>query len=347
MAHTAAVTLAAGVLLFQERPAPAPPAPGATLVRVEAVGVCGSDLHLFHADLGETHEGLLPLVQGHELSAVVTAADPAGGGPGAGERVAVWPVRACAMCRPCRDGRPNVCRNLSLLGVHVDGGLQEYLTVPTASLVAVPGLTARQTPLVEPMSIALHSLDRGRVEPGQRVVVLGAGPIGFSTAVAARDRGATVVAVDPAASRRELLARIGIPVLPCELDSLQDSVAAWAGLDGPHTVVDTTGSPAALGTAMELVGHGGCVVVVGMTSRTASLSPGLMPVKEIDVLGASCATYDDFVAAAHLVSRRAAEVTTMVSHVLPLEALEQALHLLEERPPAACKVLVEVTTGLR
>jgi threonine dehydrogenase-like Zn-dependent dehydrogenase len=343
----AAVTQGLGAVLLEDRPGPARPTAGQTVVRVEAVGICGSDLHLLAGDLGDTHQGLLPRVQGHEFSAVVEVADPAGSGPAPGSRVAVWPVLACGQCRPCRDGRVNVCRRLALIGVHRDGALQELLTVPTSSVVATPTLTSVRAALVEPVSIGVHAAARARVAPGETVVVFGAGPIGVAAALAARDRGGDVLVIDPVEARRELLAQAGFAVRWAEGAELAEQVAAHSGPDGPDVVVDTTGRAALLPTVLDLAGHGGRVVVVGLTSATAPTSPGPIPVKELDVLGVSCCLRDEFAAAAELVARHPALIDSLVSHMFPLDEVAGALRLLDEHPTEAFKVLVDVAGDTR
>ncbi|MCW2698335.1 MAG: hypothetical protein JWR62_3420 [Modestobacter sp.] len=343
----AAVTQGVGAVLLEDRPGPGAPEAGQTVVRVQAVGICGSDLHLLHGDLGATHEGLLPRVQGHEFSAVVEVADPAGDGPAEGTRVAVWPVLACGECRPCRAGRVNVCRRLALIGVHRDGALQELLTVPTGSVVATPRLTSVQAALVEPVSIGVHAAARARVAPGDTVVVFGAGPIGVASALAARDRGGQVLVVDPVGARRELLARAGFPVCWAEDVELAVQVGAHSGPDGPDVVLDTTGRAALLPTVLDIAGHGGRVAVVGLTSATAPTSPGPIPFKELDVLGVSCCLPEEFAAAADLVARHPELVDSLVSHVFALDEVAGALRLLDERPTEAFKVLVDVSGDTR
>jgi L-gulonate 5-dehydrogenase len=343
----AAVTQGLGAVLLEDRPGPGAPGAGQTVVRVEAVGICGSDLHLLHGDLGATHEDLLPRVQGHEFSAVVEVADPAGGAPAVGARVAVWPVLACGECRPCRAGRVNVCRRLALIGVHRDGALQELLTVPTASIVATPTLSSVQTALVEPVSIGVHAATRARIVPGDSVVVFGAGPIGVAAALAARDRGGDVLVVDPVDGRRALLARAGFAVTWAEDAELTAQVTAHSGPDGPDVVVDTTGRAALLPTVLDLAGHGGRVAVVGLTSATAPTSPGPIPFKELDVLGVSCCLREEFAAAADLVARHPEVADSMVSHVFGLDEVAGALQLLDERPTEAFKVLVDVSGDTR
>lgn len=336
----AAVTRSAGVIDVVDRPEPDVPTPGDTLLRVETVGICGSDLHLYRADLGPSHEGLFPLVQGHELSAVVAAEDPAGNGHVAGSRVAVWPVTACGQCRMCRDGRPNACRALRLVGVHHDGGLQEYLRVPTAALVGTAELTASEAALVEPMSIAVHAVARARITSGEQVIVLGAGPIGLATALAATDAGGSVTVVDPVGSRRARAEALGAAAA-WDLD-LEDLAHDIAGPDGPHVVIDTTGNAAVLDRAIAATGQGGRLVVVGMTGAAAPTHPGPLPLKELDVLGVSCCVRHEFEAAADLVRLHPGLTDTFVSHRLPLERTAEAIEQLEADPDDAFKVLVDV-----
>ena len=318
------------------------PAPGQTVVRVETVGICGSDLHLYRDELGDSHVGLLPRIMGHEFSAVVEQVDPAGSDLQPGDRVAMWPMLPCGRCHTCRDGRPNVCANLRIIGVHDDGALQERFVVPTVNLVATPDLSARQASLIEPVAVSVHAINRGRVAAGEHVVVLGAGPIGAAAALAAADRGADVLVLDPVAARRELLSSWGFAAEWAGDDALPARIAEHGGADGPHVVVDTTGRAAVLDTAIAAVRHGGRIVVVGLTGESAPIHPGVLPLKEIDVLGTSCCRLDEFVAAADLVRRNAATVETLISHHLPLQQAAEAFRQLDEHPHETVKVLIEL-----
>ena len=202
-------------------------AEGSTLLRMETVGICGSDLHFFTNELGPTHEKLFPRVQGHEFSAVVEAVDPAGSPFEIGDRVAVWPVSGCGRCRSCTAGRPNVCSEIDLIGVHHDGALQDLVLVDTANVVAADDLSPAQTALVEPVSIAIHTVVRAGVRAGEQIVVFGAGPIGFATAIAARGPRRPGHARRPVASRRELVVRAGF-----DAGAPDAGVARWAGRGG-------------------------------------------------------------------------------------------------------------------
>jgi L-gulonate 5-dehydrogenase len=341
----AAVTQSPGVLTLDELPDPGPPGPQEVLIRPEVVGICGSDLHVYHGELGALSgaRSFFPRVQGHEFSAIIEAAGqdcPAGLRPG--DRVAVWPLRACGRCYPCRVGRPNVCVSLELTGIHRDGGLQERLCVPASQVFRAGGLSAEAAAFIEPMSVAVHARQRAELRAGQRVAVLGAGPIGLAMVLAARAAGARVLAVDPLPGRRCLATRLGAEQVawgsPAEVTGV---IRGWARGEGPPRVIDTTGDPAALAQAADAVCAAGRVVVVGMSAATAPLRPGIFPEKEIDVVGSSCATAADFAAAARLVHAHQALLAALLTHRFPLAQAQAAMECVVTAADAI-KVLVTI-----
>jgi L-gulonate 5-dehydrogenase len=345
----AAVTREPGVLELAELPDPGAPGPGDVIVRPEAVGICGSDLHLFDGEVRALSgaRSYFPRVQGHELSAVIerTGRDcPPGLRPG--DRVAVYPLRACARCYPCRVGRPNACVSLELVGVHVDGGLQELLRVPASQVFRIGDLAAGAGAFVEPMSIAVHAVERTGISPGQQVAVLGAGPIGLAVVIAAATAGAKVMAVDPVAGRRDLAARLGAEQVAW---GGGDEVAAagrdWARGEGPPRVIDTTGDPRVLAQATELVSSAGRVVVVGMSAPAAPLRSGVFPEKEIEVAGSSVATVADFRRAVRLVQAHREQVTALLTHRFPLARARDAIECVAGRAPDVVKVLITMNGG--
>src|SRR6185437_15059915 len=227
----AAVTTARGVMALAEVPDPGAPGSGEVLVRPEAVGLCGSDFHYFLGHIGSVDDTqLYPRVQGHEAAGIVEELGPdAPTHLRAGERVAIWPLVACGHCYPCRIGRPNVCANISLIGVHSDGALQDRLRLPASPVFPVGDQDPALAALIEPVSIAVRAVVRARIAPGERAVVFGAGPIGQAIAVAALDRGASVVLVDRVQRRLERGRTTGADVLLVE--EQRDPVATvleWA-----------------------------------------------------------------------------------------------------------------------
>lgn len=363
----AAVTTGPGVLEVTSVAAPAEPGPGQVLVRPEVVGVCGSDLHLFNGHLPPPKQGgsLYPVIQGHEVCAVVeglgeaaSGDDPGNGqgkargnglggsrgsGLGIGDRVALWPLTSCGSCYPCSVGRPSVCDAFELIGVHVDGGLAERLVVAADHAIAIGDLAAPLGAFVEPMAVAVHAVGRGRVEEGEAVVVLGGGPIGQACMLAAKAKGARVLVSEPVAARRDRVTDLGA-------DAVADPAAgalvaqALAFADGAVPVVlDTTGRPAALEEAVDMVASAGRVVVVGISADAASLPLGSFTEKEFDLLGSSCHDLADLEAAIDVVRGAAGVLGPVLGPEYALEDAAEAFAFAEAHPERATKVLVRVS----
>ena len=325
----AAVTRSKGVMEVVDVGEPGEPGPGEVLVRPTAVGLCGSDFHYFLGDIGTIDDpsSLYPRIQGHEVAATVLAAGD-GVALAAGESVALWPVTECGRCYACSVGRGNACANISLIGVHRDGALQEQLVVPAAQVFAAdlePSLAA----LVEPVSIAVRAVVRGRVATGERCVVFGAGPIGQALVLALMDVGASVLVVDRLESRLERAAALGA------------DVAQDARGEEPPVVFEATGVPELVQTAIELVAPAGRVVVVGLSSERTPIRVGDLPLKEIDVLGTSCCGADEFAAAVDLVSRRR-DAASLVTHEFGLEEAPEAIAFAIANPSDVMKAVVRV-----
>jgi L-gulonate 5-dehydrogenase len=325
-------------------PEPGEPGAGEVVVRPEAVGICGSDFHYYLGDIGtiEDPSVLYPRILGHEVSAVIETVGPeCPASLRAGERVALWPVSACGRCYPCRIGRPNVCANLSLIGVHRDGALQERFRLPAAQVFPVGDQDAAVTAFIEPVSIAVRAVDRGRIAAGERVVVLGAGPIGQAVALAATDRGASVLLVDRLESRLELGRASGAELLQVGEDvDIVAAAGAWAGEERPEVVIEATGVPELVQPAITLVSHAGRVVVVGLSDSPAPVRVGDLPFKELDLLGVSCCNAEEFAEAVALVARRSEAVAPLVTHEFPLEEAPQAIEYAMGHPAEVMKAVV-------
>jgi 2-desacetyl-2-hydroxyethyl bacteriochlorophyllide A dehydrogenase len=342
----AAVTRARGVMEVGAVDEPGAPGPGQVLVAPEAVGLCGSDFHYFLGDIGtiEDPSSLYPRIQGHEAAGTVLelGAD-CPDRLSVGQRVALWPVSACGRCYACRIGRPNACVEICLIGVHIDGALQERLLVPAEQVFPVGDQDPALAALIEPVSIAMRSVDRGRVASGEQVVVLGAGPIGQALALAAIDRGASVLVLDTVASRIERAAATGADVHRLlETETMRDVVREWAGGDGPEVVFEATGVAGLVQSGVDAVAQAGRVVVVSLSSERAPIRVGDLPLKEIDVLGVSCCRADDFAAAVDLVSRQRSVAAKLVTHQFALEDAPRAIDYAMHHPAEVMKAVVRL-----
>ena len=324
-------------------PEPGPAEPGFVVVRPEAVGLCGSDFHYFHGDMGSVRDDeLYPRVQGHEFSAIVEEVGPDGPpGLAAGQRVAVWPVIECGACHACRIGRGNACERIRLIGIHMDGALQERFAVPATQAFPVSDLDARLTAFIEPMSIAVRAVRRGRVAPGERVLVLGAGPIGQALAIAAIDAGAEVLVTDRIAERLRRGQASGADFALIEPgDDLVARARQWGGGELPEVVFEATGAKAPMRAALDAVAQAGRVVVVGLSTHEVPLRVGALPFRELDLLGTSCCDASDFAEAVALVARRSAAVEPLISHEFELAEAPAAIAYAIEHPAEVMKALV-------
>ncbi len=325
--------------------APGAPGPGEVIVRPEAVGLCGSDFHYFLGHIGSVDDSrLYPRVQGHEAAGILEELGPdAPEHLRVGERVAIWPLGSCGHCYPCRVGRANACVNISLIGVHRDGALQERLRLPATQVFPVGDQDAAVAALIEPVSIAVRAVARGRVAQGEKVVVLGAGPIGQSIAAASIDIGASVLLVDRIPSRLEHGTAIGAEFLVVEeKDDVPAAAREWAGGDGPEVVFEATGVPDVARSAVELVTSAGRVVVVGLSHDDAPLRVGDLAFKEIDVLGVSCCNGDEFGEAVDLVARRRDALQGLLTHEFPLGEAPQAIAYAIEHPAEVMKAVIRL-----
>ena len=325
---------------------PEAPAPGQVVIAPEAVGLCGSDFHYFHGDIGTIEDPslLYPRVQGHEIAArIVETGDDCPPELTVGTRVAVWPITSCGACYACSVGRGNACVNISIIGIHHDGALQERVLIAADHAFPVGDQPAELAALIEPVSIAVRAVRRARVVAGEKVVVLGGGPIGQALALAATDVGASVLLVDRLDSRLHFGAAFGADLLQARDDvDLVGEVRDWAGGDGAPVVFEATGVPALVQTGLELVAPAGRVVVVGLSSERAPVRVGDLPFRELDLLGSSCCSADDFGTAVDLVGRRRSEVGALVTHDFTLEQTPKAIAFAIANPADVMKAIVRL-----
>jgi threonine dehydrogenase-like Zn-dependent dehydrogenase len=341
----AAVTEGVGSMALLERPLPGEPGPGQVVVAPEAVGICGSDYHFFAGELSEEAGGSqFPRVQGHEVGARVVAVGPdCRRELAVGQRVALLPLHACGQCYPCSVGRPNTCDNFELIGIHVDGGLQEQLVVPSEQVFPIEVSDPEVAALAEPVSIAVRAVNRARVVTGsgERVVVLGAGPIGQCICLVARERGAEVLVVDLQESRLALSRSMGAHTLVWTgVSEVVDFARNWSRPGGPPVAIDATGAPAAVRAMVEMVASAGRAVQVGMSGDEVTLRLGSLTEKELDLLGVSCCNPDEFGDAVAVVERNAEILSGLVSHRFALERAPEALRFAMGNPTEVMKVVI-------
>ena len=285
----ALVCTAPGSLRMEQRPA-ARPEPGHVLVRPRRIGICGTDYHIFEGK----HPFLqYPRIMGHELAVEVVGA-PESSGLQPGEVYVVNPYLSCGRCIACRAGKPNCCVNISVLGVHQDGGMAELLSVPSGNLVRADGLTMDECATVEFLAIGAHAVRRAAIADRDTVLVVGAGPIGLGVALFARQLGAPVAVLDSDAGRAAAAKSIAnVSTIPLDGDP-ERAVRTFTSGDGFNVVLDATGNRQAMEKSFDFVAQGGRYVLVGVVRDTITFTDPDFHRKEMTLLGSRNATDEDF-----------------------------------------------------
>jgi 2-desacetyl-2-hydroxyethyl bacteriochlorophyllide A dehydrogenase len=289
--------------------------PGHALVRMERVGVCGSD---FHAFAGRHPVYTYPRVIGHELSGTIVEAPPNDLGIAAGDSCAVEPYLTCGACRACLQGKRNCCEKIRLLGIHIDGGMQELLSVPLELLHKSTLLSLDQLALVETLGIGAHAVDRSQLDSSETALVVGAGPIGIAVAQFAAQRGASVHIVEKSEWRRAFVERMGFT-----------SSSAPNGFHA-SVVFDATGSAAAMAASLALVATAGKIVFVGLTRDPVGLDDALFHRKELTLL-ASRNSFGLFPRIIRLIEEGTIDTTHWVTDRLTLSEVVSQFQLLPDR----------------
>lgn len=265
-------------------------AEGEILVRIRHVGICGTDFHIFAGK----HPFLdYPRVMGHELSGTV---EDGGDSPlAAGTPVYVVPYLACGTCAACRKGLTNACMAIRVLGVHTDGGMAEYLSVPAANVIPAAGIDLRDAAMIEFLAIGEHGIARGQVSDGDRVLVTGSGPIGMSAALFAKARGAHVTVMD---MREDRLAfardTLGADAVLLAGPDAEAQAADLTGGDGFDVVVDATGAAPPIERGFGFLAHGARYVLLSVVKGTITFSDPEFHKREATLLASRNALPPDF-----------------------------------------------------
>jgi threonine dehydrogenase-like Zn-dependent dehydrogenase len=327
----AAVTTAPGTIAIEQVSDP-DPGPGDAVVHVGAVGLCGTDLHMF---LGERHDTGFPLRQGHEVGGTLAELPRGYDGPlQVGQTVAVDPAIPCGRCRPCTRGTWPACTGFRALGVALPGGLADQVVVPVGQLHGADGLTAVEAALVEPFSIAAMALARAELRGDERLAVVGGGPIGLAITVSAAARGHAVLVSDPVPARRTLAAELGADRVTAPAP---DAVADWTRGAGADVAFEASGTRAGLEAALAATGRGGRLVVVGVAAHDLVVPVPRVLFEGVTIVGARAGLFPEALA---VVAARRDAVARFVSREVPLADVAEAFDHAIAHPDDVVKVLV-------
>jgi L-gulonate 5-dehydrogenase len=324
--------------------------PDEVLVRTQFAGICGTDVHIYR---GEFHARVaFPAIQGHEFGGVVAAVGSGVRHIGKGDRVVVDPIISCHACPACLTGRPNACRALKLLGVDLNGGFGQYVAAPASRVFALPEQVPMQfAPMIEMYGLGCHVLSRGHVQPGESVVILGAGKLGLSVLDVlchGASPGLTIV-TDRQPFRLETARRLGAS---CTVDvEREDPVARVMDLtagQGADCVIecighyhDVPGRESPLQQAVQMVRQAGRIVTCGLGEQLSPVHFKTLVIKEAEII-ASRVTLGEFPRAIHLLSRGLLHPELLVTHEIPVRDVSSAFEQVDREDPATIKVVLDV-----
>jgi len=313
---------------------------GQVLLRVGAVGFCGSDLSAFR---GTSPLQQYPMLLGHEIGAVVEeAGDDVPKNIRPGMKVTVLPYESCGACSACKRGRPNACRHNQTMGVHRPGAMTEYIAVPFADIYSSEKLSIEELALVEPLSVGFHAVQRGRVAAGDKVVVIGCGIVGLGAVVDSASRGAEVIAVDIEDYKLQTARQAGAAHTINSIETmLHEALAELTGGEGPDVIIEAVGSPATFRAAVEEAAFTGRVVYIGYAKALVEYEAKLFVQKELDVLG-SRNSLGDFPRVIETLEQGRFPFDRVVTEIVPLEQAPRALKSWSENPNAVTKIIVKV-----
>jgi L-gulonate 5-dehydrogenase len=312
--------------------------PTDVLVKVKRVGICGTDMHIYH---GTNPLATLPRVVGHEVAGEVVAVGKEVDKLKKGDHVVIEPISYCGSCYACRKGRPNVCSNLSVFGVHEDGGLREYIVLSEKQLHLVSkSLSWDDIVLAEPYTIGAQATWRGNVEKGDSVLIQGAGPIGICILKLAKMKGASVMMTDLNEERLQFAKESGADaVVHAGREDVRTRVKEWTNREGVNIVIDAVCLPSTFELSVDVVSQAGNIVVLGFDERPASIPQLPITKKEVTITGSRLQT-NQFSTIVQYLNEGKLSHNGLITHKFPLSRVQEAFDFIENHPEQVRKAVI-------
>ncbi len=337
-----AVLLTPGDIEIREIPMPGELKPNEILLRIHNIGVCGSDIHVFHGK--HPFVTKYPVIQGHEYSGQVVKVGSAVKAVKPGMKATARPQVVCGKCAPCLRGQYNVCQNLTVQGFVANGSAQDYFVVTEDRIVAVPdNVSYEQAALIEPAAVGAHSTLRAGDLHGKNVVVAGSGTIGNLIAQFAIARGAKKVLVTTAKSdfRLGIAKQCGISeTANLSKESFPDAVERVFGEEGFQVGIEAAGAQGAVTDLIAGVENGGTVIIVGVFEENPVVNMGFLGEHELNVLGSMMYRHEDYVEAVQFIADGRLKTTPLITSRFSFEQYLDAYHFIEKEGDKSLKVMI-------
>ena len=332
---------APGELVFGEQPAPGAPPEGWALIDIGYVGVCGTDYHIFE---GKHPFLAYPRVMGHEVSGTVAAIN-GDSTVAVGQEVIINPYLSCGKCIACRQGKPNCCVSIQVLGVHRDGAMSEQILVPVANLLSAGGLSLVEAAAVEFLAVGAHAVRRSMAPGGTRALVIGAGPIGLGTALFARLAEQRVTIMDVSAERLAFARDLGFLVIDGSEGAVLEKISERTEGAGFDVVYDATGNSRSMKSAFAYVAHGGVLVLVSVVQDDITFSDPEFHKREMMLIGSRNATRADFEQVIDAIKAGNIPIEQLVTHRTTLRDSPRDIALWAQQKSGLIKAMIDVRAG--
>jgi L-iditol 2-dehydrogenase len=330
-----------GKIEFREIVKPTP-ANDEVLIQMKRIGVCGSDIHVFHGLHPYTS---YPIVQGHEVAGVVAEVGVEVTGFNTGDKVIFMPQVTCGVCYPCRHGMYHICDNLKVMGFQTNGAAQEYFSVNVKNVLKLPeSISLDQAALIEPISVAVHCLSRAGSIEGQKVLVLGAGTIGNLVAQVAQASGAaSVMLTDVSAYKLDKARECGIQnVVNPDTEDLAQAILKYFGPDKADLIMECVGVQPTITQAIANARKGSTIVVVGVFGKKPEVDLGLVQDRELSLVGTLMYQKKDYERAIELVAAGKLCLDPMVTQRFDFKQYLQAYEAIEGSGGNYLKVMIDL-----
>lgn len=327
-----------GEISFREVPVPAV-GPDQIKVKMQRIGVCGSDIHVFH---GRHPYTSYPVVQGHEVSAMVVEAGSEVTRVAPGDKVTIQPQVVCGRCYPCTHGMYNACEELKVMGFQTTGMASEYFVTEAQKALRLPAeMSYEHGALIEPLAVAVHAVRRYGDVSGRRVLVLGGGPIGNLVAQAARAMGAAdVLLSELSAYRLETASKCGIKTVNPDREDLEERIASIFGPDKADVIFECVGINATVKQAIDCARKGSDIVIVGVFADLGTINMGFVQDHELRLVGTAMYRVEDYLKSIELAAAGRVTLDALITHTVGFRDYPRAYQIIEEQKDKAMKVMV-------
>jgi 2-desacetyl-2-hydroxyethyl bacteriochlorophyllide A dehydrogenase len=310
---------------------------GEALLKIKYCGICGSDVATY---TGNQPFATYPRIPGHEFSAEIVDIDENELGLKKGMVVTANPYFNCGTCYSCRRGKVNCCEDNQTMGVQRDGSFSEYITMPVERIIDGKGLHAKTLALIEPFSIGYHAINRGNVKEGDKVLVIGAGPIGIFAMISAKLKGAEVYIADVLDKRLELAKELGaVGTINTAKENIIERVKEITNNNGMDVCVEAAGLPVTFLNCIDNVSFAGKVILIGNGKKETSFNHSILLKKEVNVYGSRNSLHD-FEPLIDIVSSGKVDINKLITNIYTLEEATKAFEDLKNNDGTMAKVLV-------